>query len=202
MTMARMWLTVGIIAGALIGWLVYTRLDVMAALLAGGIIIIVSAALIHYVFRYYIPNRKFKDFLDGKLFFECRRNGRCCYLWVELDKVDYDRIIAHAKKNNIQREVIFKRGDKHWVAHTKGSACVFLEKTSEGNTCSIYDIRPTACRLYPVIPEGEVLRLDIGCSSCLNTKQGMNLTEYLQSQGVLGYVRKHWANAEKYLPKR
>lgn len=202
MNQARLWLIIGIAVSALVGATVYSRLGLVAAFLAAGILLIVVAGLIHYIFRFYLPNRKFKEFLQGNLLFECKRNGRCCYLWVELDKNDYDRIITHARKLNMNKEVIFKRGDKHWLAHRKGSACIFLEKAREENTCAIYDIRPTACRLYPIVPEGEILRLDIGCSSCLNREKGMNLTEYLQSQGVMGYVRKHWADGEKYLPKQ
>lgn len=200
MKRSRIFLSVGVLACVLVALLIYVKMGIYAAILLGGLISIVILSSLFFVLKYYLPDRRLRKFLNEEIRYNCERKGRCCYLWVELDKNDYDRIMSHAKKNNMKEEIILKRGDRHWLVHKKG-ACVFLEAAEDGyTTCRIYDIRPTACRLYPMVPEGSKLRLDLECP-CFSEKDGKSFQDYLQSQGVLGYVRRNWEEADRYIGK-
>ena len=100
-----------------------------------------------------------------------------------------ERVLKHAKDTGITETVIEKSGDNYWLKRRPKGACIFL--TYEGNLprCSIYSIRPTACRLYPLIPSGNRLKVDPLCPA-LSKVRGHTFNEHLKTQDVLTHVRK------------
>lgn len=81
---------------------------------------------------------------------DCRVNGRlcgkCCYkAVVPLTRRDIERITSRGYRFEDFAEYragvpVLKNVDSH---------CVFLDPTT--NACTIYEDRPTACRLYPLV---------------------------------------------------
>jgi Fe-S-cluster containining protein len=144
------------------------------------------------IYLYYERFLAFKysdDFVSGKVRHECIACGASCHLKVNLGKDDVERILKHAKETGMTESVIEKSGDNYWLKRRPTGACIFL--TYEGNLprCSIYSIRPTACRLYPLIPSGNRLKVDPLCPA-LSKVRGHTFKEHLITQGVLTHVRK------------
>lgn len=100
---------------------------------------------------------------DIKVPFICRRCGRCCrQLGVRTSSLDVEAIAAHL---GLAPEEVARRyldgatapgGDQGrygWMA--RSSPCPFLSPQAE---CSIYPVRPSGCRSYPLYtllgPEG------------------------------------------------
>ncbi|MBD5161309.1 MAG: YkgJ family cysteine cluster protein [Oscillibacter sp.] len=96
--------------------------------------------------------------LDSTFQFKCRKCGKCCknqdtILFSALD------VFRIAKKLEISPDAVIKRYTEvyigsqsriplvHLLMQGKKNACPFL--TEEGR-CSIHDVKPTVCRLYPL----------------------------------------------------
>lgn len=159
---------------------------------SAGVLVGIALATRTAIYLYYerfLAFKYFDDFVSGKIRHECMACGASCHLKVNLGKDDVERILKYAKETGITETVIEKSGDNYWLKRRQTGACIFL--TYEGNLprCSIYSIRPTACRLYPLIPSGNRLKVDPLCPA-LSKVRGHTFKEHLITQDVLTHVRK------------
>jgi Fe-S-cluster containining protein len=180
----------GYVASAIIAGLAYLLglgLIASATLLATSII--VTRACIYLYFERYLAFRSFDEFKAGKIRHECVACGASCHLRVNLGRDDVDRILQYAKEKGITETIIERRGDRSWLKRRGDGACVFLKYEERLPRCSIYDIRPIACRLYPLIPSGSRLTVDPLCPGLSRTR-GHTFKEHLLTQNVGTYVRK------------
>ena len=160
--------------------------DSIALLIASVIVVRVS---IYLYFERYLAFRSFEDFSSGKIRHECVACGASCHLRVNLGRDDVDRVLQYAKENGIDETIIERRGNHHWLKRRAGGACIFLKYEGDKPRCSIYSIRPIACRLYPLIPSGTRLKVDPLCPG-LSKTEGHTFKEHLSTQNVGTYVRK------------
>jgi Fe-S-cluster containining protein len=144
---------------------------------------------IYLYFERFLAFKYFDDFVSGKIRHECIACGASCHLKVNLGKDDVERILKHAKETGVKEIVIEKSGDSYWLKRRPTGACFFLAYESNLPRCSIYSLRPTACRLYPLIPSGTRLKVDPLCPA-LSRVRGHTYNEHLITQGVLTYVSK------------
>jgi Fe-S-cluster containining protein len=158
-----------------------------AALLVG--LMIVTRTTIFLYFERHLAYLNFEEFKSGKLKHECIACGASCRLRVNLNKGDVSRILEYAKAVKIDEPIIESRGRNYWLRRRSGGACVFLKYENNKPRCSIYNIRPMACRLYPLIPSGMSLKVDPLCPG-LSRFKGHTFKEHLTSQEVGAYVRK------------
>jgi Fe-S-cluster containining protein len=100
-----------------------------------------------------------------------------------------ERIVEYAKQRGVTETIIDRRGSHNWLRRRSDGACVFLRYEGNLPRCSIYEIRPVACRLYPLIPSGSRLKVDPLCPG-LSRTEGHTLKEHLATQNVGPYVRK------------
>ncbi|HUO41903.1 MAG TPA: YkgJ family cysteine cluster protein [Methylomirabilota bacterium] len=131
----------------------------------------------------------FRDFQSGRLMHECIACGASCHLKVNLGKDDAERILSYAEEKGMKTTVIEKRGNNYWLKRKSGGACIFLTYEGKKPRCSIYSIRPVACRLYPLIPSGRNLKVDPLCPG-LSVEKGHTFKEHLVTQEVGSYVRR------------
>jgi Fe-S-cluster containining protein len=151
--------------------------------------VVITRVSIYLYFERYLAFRSFEDFKSGKIKHECISCGASCHLRVSLGKDDVDRLLQYAKQNGITETIIERRGSQSWLKRRSDGACLFLKYEEKLPRCSIYDIRPIACRLYPLIPTGTRLRVDPLCPGLSRTK-GHTFKEHLLTQNVGWYVRK------------
>jgi Fe-S-cluster containining protein len=180
----------GYVASAIIAVIAYAvglGLAASATLLAAGIII--TRLSIFLYFERHLAFRSLEDFKAGKIRHECVACGASCHLRVNLGNDDIGRILKYAKEKGITEPVIDRRGNHNWLRRRRDGACVFLRYEENLPRCSIYDIRPVACRLYPLIPSGTRLKVDPLCPG-LSKTDGHTFKEHLASQDVGSYVRK------------
>jgi Fe-S-cluster containining protein len=107
---------------------------------------------------------------------------------VNLGADDVEKTLEYSKKNGIDRTVVEKRGSKYWLRRDSGR-CTFLTHQGRMPRCTIYAVRPVACRLYPLIPAGHRLKVDPLCPG-FNKNRGTTFREFLRAQQVGKYVRK------------
>ncbi|HUK50464.1 MAG TPA: YkgJ family cysteine cluster protein [Terriglobales bacterium] len=160
---------------------------VVATVLVIGVIL--TRVGIYSYYERYLAFRAFHDFSEGKVKHECIACGASCHLKVNLDRNDAERILKYAEQEGIKETIIEKRGRNYWLKRKSSGACVFLRQINNLPRCSIYSIRPTACRLYPLIPSGQRLKVDPLCPGLSNAK-GHTFKEHLTTQEVGPYVRK------------
>lgn len=151
--------------------------------------VIMTRTCIYAYFERYLAFRSFNDFKSGRIKHECVACGASCHLKVNLGKDDLERVLQYAKENGITEAIIEHSRNHNWLKRRRDGACVFLKFDGKLPRCSIYEIRPTACRLYPLIPTGTRLRVDPLCPGLSKTK-GHTLREHMSTQNVGGYVRK------------
>lgn len=151
--------------------------------------ILVTRSSIYLYYQRHLAFKTFEDFTSGKIKHECIACGASCHLRVNLGKDDVERIVVHAKQKGIQDTIIETHGDNYWLKRKPSGACVFLTYVDNVPRCSIYHIRPTACRLYPLIPSGSRLKVDPLCPG-LSKTIGHTFKEHLTTQEVGPYVRK------------
>lgn len=162
--------------------------------LASAIAVLLSAVLVTRVgiyayYEHYLAYRAYGDFRSGKIRHECIACGASCHLKVNLEKSDAERILDYAKEQGMKEAVLEKSGNRYWLVRKQGGACVFLAYSNNTPRCSIYSIRPVACRLYPLIPSGKRLKVDPLCPG-LSKARGHTFREHLATQDVGAYVRK------------
>ena len=157
--------------GGLVGCLLLTRLGV------------------YLYFERFLAFKTFADFTSGKILHQCITCGASCHLRVNLGRDDAERILNYATESKIKETVIEKRGNRFWLRRRPDGGCVFLKYSGNLPRCSIYSIRPVACRLYPLIPVGNSLKVDPFCPG-LDSDRGHNFKEHLATQEVGSYVRK------------
>jgi Fe-S-cluster containining protein len=175
----------------------YFTSDIVASGLIFAALAIASFTSTSTYFYHFLAIKKFNDFRDGRLFYKCLRCGRCCHLRVDLDqgKGDLQRVTKYAEEMGLEEPVVQTIrtffGEKHWLRRV-GGRCIFLEQLADGTfSCRIYPVRPLACRIYPIkahrlrLKSAYKLRLrvDPDCKG-LNEKEGLNLDEYVKSQGI------------------
>jgi Fe-S-cluster containining protein len=151
--------------------------------------VLITRSSIYFYYERLLAFRAFEDFASGKLRHECIACGASCHLRVNLGKDDTERILKYAKEKGIQETIIEKHGENYWLKRTSSGACVFLTYVDKMPRCSIYPIRPIACRLYPLIPTGKKLKVDPLCPG-LSKDKGHTFKEHLTTQKVGPYVRK------------
>jgi Fe-S-cluster containining protein len=93
------------------------------------------------------------------IYFECQKCGKCC---IEIG-LPYDpyRINEIARFLSLSIEealdkyygAIQEDGTRASEDH-KRTPCPFITKDNSNNICSIYDVRPEGCRLYPLDTDG------------------------------------------------
>jgi Fe-S-cluster containining protein len=157
------------------------------AVLLGAVIL--TRVSIHLYYERYLAFRSFDNFFSGELRHECIACGASCHLKVNLAKDDVERILKYAKEKEIEETVMERHGNHYWLKRKASGACVFLSYEGKLPRCSIYSIRPTACRLYPLIPVGSRLKVDPLCPG-LSKMTGHTFNEHLRTQEVGAYVRK------------
>jgi Fe-S-cluster containining protein len=151
--------------------------------------ILLTRSAIYVYFERYLAFKSFDDFTSGRLRHECAACGASCHLRVNLDKEDVKRLLQYAKETGIEETILETRGNHYWLRRGRSGACVFLKYNGKQPRCSIYNIRPTACRLYPLIPSGSRMKVDPLCPGLSKTK-GHTYKEHLSTQEVGSYVRK------------
>jgi Fe-S-cluster containining protein len=144
---------------------------------------------VYLYFERFLAFKTFEDFTSGKVRHECIACGASCHLRVNLGKDDVERVLKYAKEVGIQDTVIEKSGNKYWLKRKSDGSCVFLTYSGNLPRCSIYSIRPIACRLFPLIPAGMRLKVDPFCPG-LSREHGHTFKEHLTTQEVGSYVRK------------
>ena len=144
---------------------------------------------IYLYYERFLAFRAFEDFTSGKIRHECIACGASCHLRVNLGKDDVERILRYAKEKGVHETVIEKSGHNYWLKRGPDGACVFLKYVGNVPRCSIYPIRPVACRLYPLIPTGNRLKVDPLCPG-LSKTGGHTFKEHLMTQEVGAHVRK------------
>lgn len=159
-----------------------------------SMVVLVGAILftrlsIYLYFERFLAYKTFEDFRLERIRHECIACGASCHLKVNLGRDDVERILDYAKEAGMQETVIEKSGSKYWLARRSGGACIFLTYSGTTPRCSVYAIRPTACRLYPLIPTGNRLKADPFCPG-LSKKEGHTFKQHLITQEVGSYVRK------------
>jgi Fe-S-cluster containining protein len=180
----------GYVASAIIAALAYIlNLGLIASVTVLVAVVVMTRLCIYLYFERYLAFGSFEGFTEGKIRHECVACGASCHLRVNLGKEDVDRILAYAKQRGMTETVIEHRGGHNWLKRRSDGACVFLKYEANLPRCSIYDIRPVACRLYPLIPTGTRLRVDPLCPGLSRTK-GHTFKEHLATQSVGPYVRK------------
>jgi Fe-S-cluster containining protein len=151
--------------------------------------VLLTRSAIYLYYERYLAFRSFEDFTSGKIRHECIACGASCHLKVNLGKDDVERLLRYAKENGIQDTIIETHGSNYWLKRKRSGECFFLTYANNVPRCSIYSIRPTACRLYPLIPSGTRLKVDPLCPG-LSKGRGHTFKEHLISQEVGAYVRK------------
>jgi Fe-S-cluster containining protein len=151
--------------------------------------ILLTRFSVYLYFERFLAFRTFENFVSERIRHECIACGASCHLRVNLGKDDLERILNYAKERGLEKTVVEKRGSKYWLAREHGGACVFLTYSGTTPRCSIYSIRPTACRLYPLIPTDSRLKVDPLCPG-LSTTSGHTFKQHLITQEVGSYVRK------------
>ena len=180
----------GYVASAIIAGVAYVLgLGLIASTTLFVASIIITRVCIYLYFERYLAFRSFEDFRSGKIRHECVACGASCHLRVNLGKDDMDRILQYAKQKGITEPIIDHHGNHNWLKRRGDRACVFLRYEGNLPRCSIYEIRPVACRLYPLIPSGTRLRVDPLCPG-LSRTEGHTFKEHLVTQNVGSYVRK------------
>ena len=144
---------------------------------------------VYLYFERFLAFKTFEDFTSGKVRHECIACGASCHLRVNLGKDDVERVLKYAKEVGMQDTVIEKSGNKYWLKRKSDGSCVFLTYSGNLPRCSIYSIRPIACRLFPLIPAGMRLKVDPFCPG-LSREHGHTFKEHLTTQEVGSYVRK------------
>jgi len=186
----RLLLRCGYAASAVLAVVAYfSRLGVASSAALFVVSVIVTRVSIYLYFERYLAFRSFEDFRSGKIRHECVACGASCHLRVNLGRDDVDRILQYAKENAIDETIIERRGNHQWLKRRGDGACVFLKYEEGKPRCSIYGIRPMACRLYPLIPSGTRLRVDPLCPG-LSKTEGHTFKEHLSTQNIGTYVRK------------
>ena len=188
--MDRVLLRCGYAASAIIAGVAYViGLGLATSVTVLIVSVIITRMSIYLYFERYLAFRSFEDFKSGKIRHECIACGASCHLRVNLGNDDVGRILRYAEKNGISETIIERRGRHTWLKRRGDGACVFLKYEGKLPRCSIYDIRPIACRLYPLIPSGTRLRVDPLCPG-LSRTEGHTFKEHLATQNVGSYVRK------------
>ena len=181
-----------------IGYVASVVLAVAAFALKLGLMIVIGVLVgvtlltrigLYAYYERYLAFKCFSDFTSGRIRHECIACGSSCHLKVNLAKDDVERILKHAKEVGLKDTVIEKHRNRYWLRRTGSGACVFLSYKDDLPRCSIYAIRPTACRLYPLIPVGSRLKVDPLCPG-LSKESGHTFNEHLRTQEVGPYVRK------------
>jgi hypothetical protein len=144
---------------------------------------------VYLYFERLLAFKTFTNFTSGRIRHECIACGASCHLRVNLGKDDAERILRYATETKMKETVIERSGNKFWLKRGPGGACVFLTYSGKMPRCSIYPIRPIACRLYPLIPVGNTFKADPFCPG-LNRDTGHNFKEHLATQEVGAYVRR------------
>jgi Fe-S-cluster containining protein len=88
--------------------------------------------------------------------FSCRMCGSCCGLDVRMTEHDLRRIESHRPDQAKKTQWIRKNGSAvenglyspAFADANRQTHCIFLE----GNRCSIHEVKPLQCRLYPFFP--------------------------------------------------
>jgi len=180
----------GYVASAIIAGIAYVLgLGLVASATLLVISITMTRVCIYLYFERYLAFRSFEDFRTGKIRHECVACGASCHLKVNLGKDDVDRILKYAQEKGITETIIERHRNHNWLKRRANGACVFLKYEGKLPRCSIYDNRPTACRLYPLIPTSMRLKVDPLCPG-LSTTAGHTFKEHLSTQNVGAYVRK------------
>jgi Fe-S-cluster containining protein len=144
---------------------------------------------VYIYFERFLAFRTFQNFASGKVKHECVACGASCHLRVNLEKSDMERVLKHAEETGMKETVVEMSGNKYWLARKSDHSCVFLTYSGNMPRCSIYSIRPIACRLFPLIPTGKRLKVDPLCPG-LSKERGHTFREHLATQEVGPYVRK------------
>jgi Fe-S-cluster containining protein len=190
MRLDRITLRSGYIASACVGIALYIlRFGLPASLGALVACVLLTRLGVYTYFERFLAYKTFEDFRSGRIRHECIACGASCHLRVNLGRDDVERILKYATESGMKETVIEKSGKRFWLKRRSHGACVFL--TYQGNLprCSIYSIRPVACRLFPLIPVGNTLKVDPFCPG-LSRERGHTLKEHLTTQEVGSYVRK------------
>jgi len=173
------------VAGAIsylagLGWTV--------SLVAFAAVAIMARVSVYAYFERYLAFRTFDNFASGAVRYGCIACGASCHLRVNLTKPDAERILKNAKEKGIRETVIERSGDRLWLKRRSNGACVFLTYSENVPRCSIYSIRPMACRIYPLVPSGRSLKADPMCPGFSKIRGG-TFKEHLVTQGIASHVR-------------
>jgi len=158
----------------------------VSAVLSG---LVLSRLGIYLYFERFLAYKAFHGFQSGSLRHECIACGASCHLKVNLGRDDAERILSYAEAKGMHTTVVEKRGSNLWLKRMSGGACIFLTYEGKKPRCSIYSIRPVACRLYPLIPSGRSFKVDPLCPG-LSKVKGHTFKEHLLTQEVGPYVRR------------
>jgi Fe-S-cluster containining protein len=175
---------VGLAMGAyIVGLGLTTTVEVLVAS------VLATRGIIYLYYERYLAFRRFEEFTSEKIRHECIACGASCHLKVNLAKGDVERLLKYAKENAIHDTIVETHGNNYWLKRRPSGACFFLTYVGNVPRCSIYSIRPTACRLYPLIPSRQRLKVDPLCPG-LSKERGHTFKEHLVTQEIGSYIRK------------
>lgn len=190
MRLDRIVLRSGYIASAFLGVVLYVlQFGLPASLTALVACLLLTRLAVYMYFERFLAYKMFNDFWSGKVRHECIACGASCHLRVNLGRDDVDRILKYATESGMKEIVIEKSGKRFWLKRRSGGACVFLAYQGNLPRCSIYSIRPVACRLFPLIPAGNTLKVAPFCPG-LSKHRGHTFKEHLTTQEAGSYVRR------------
>jgi Fe-S-cluster containining protein len=93
------------------------------------------------------------------LHFECLRCGNCCsgpaegYIWVAGQEIRLIAQFLNVTTRELKKKFLRRVGFRRTIIEQAGTRdCIFLRKTEQGKTCSIYPVRPSQCRSWPFWP--------------------------------------------------
>lgn len=124
-----------------------------------------------------------KEDIDGKV--ACSKGcSFCCYLHVTLTKFEVTAIIDYCTKNNIiidtdtlKKQSVADNVESFSKIDYKDRKCVFLKD----NQCSIYPVRPVACRKYYVVNDPEICNTEQELKA---TRVRYNLMKEIAAHGL------------------
>jgi Fe-S-cluster containining protein len=180
----------GYVASGCVGVILHTfGHDLVTSLGAMLGCVLFTRVAVYSYFERFLALKALDDFKSDRIRHLCVACGASCRLRVNLAADDAERILNHATQSKIEGPVIEKRGKKMWLKRKRDGTCLFLTCSEDLPRCSIYPIRPVACRLYPLIPVGTSLKMDPLCPG-LARNRGHTFREHLQTQEIGAYVRK------------
>lgn len=92
----------------------------------------------------------------GGLNFQCTECGQCCSgpgegcIWLTRPEIEFIAEYLKIPIGRLRKKYLKRIGLRtSIIEHPVTKDCIFLERTSSGKKCRIYQVRPNQCRTWP-----------------------------------------------------